>query len=59
MRVSNVLVLSVLSLIAMGSFLTIPEASHGIRATGSLLPVSHEIVVRDVLPLAIDGKQRS
>jgi len=59
MRVSNVLVLSVLSLIAMVSFLSIPEVSHGIRATGSLLPVSHEIVVRDALPLTVSSKRQS
>jgi len=59
MKVANLLVISVLSLIAMVGFLSIPEASHGIRATGSLLPVSHEIVVRDVLPLALSRKQRS
>jgi len=59
MRVSNIRVLSVLSLIAMVSFLSIPEVPHGIRASGSILPVSHEIVVRDALPLAVSSKRHS
>ncbi len=57
MRVSNLLVLSVLSLIAVVSFFSIPEVSHDIGSSGSLLPASHEMVVKDVLPLIVSRKR--
>jgi len=58
MRISNLLAISALSLIAMVSFINIPEAPGGVRAVGSILPVSREIGVKEALPLTASRKVR-
>ena len=52
MRVSNLLVLSVLSLIATIGFMSIPEVTTGARAAGPVRSVNHEMLVTDVPELA-------